>query len=259
MRYRYKLPANVLWIILILLLWEILSLFNVIPIFILPPPSRILRAFFREYWKKQLGKVVFNSIKTVFTGYCASLILAVFIASFCLKSTIISSLFTTLHGVFNPLPSVAILPVVILLTGLTHFSIILLIFHAVFWPSFYTILTSFQSMPKSLIDFSKNLELSPLESLLFIRLPAIFPYLLTSMRSSWGRSWRALISAEAIFGLSSGSSQGLGFYIYSNRAYANMTNVLVGVLSIIIISILIESIFNFIEEHTIEKWEIKND
>lgn len=52
-----------------------------------------------------------------------------------------------------------------------------------------------------------------------------------------------------------GSLGGIGYYIYVNRAYANITNVMVGVLIIIIIGILVDTLlFRTIEKHTVEKW-----
>ena len=76
-----------------------------------------------------------------------------------------------------------------------------------------------------------------------------------SIPISWGRAWRSLISAEAIFYIS-GSQQGLGYWIYSNRAYANMCDVMVGVLMIVLISIAVEKMFQIIENRTIKKWGV---
>ena len=90
---------------------------------------------------------------------------------------------------------------------------------------------------------------------IFVFIPAIFPYLLSGVRNSWGRAWRSLISAEAIFYIS-GSQQGLGYWIYSNRAYANMCDVMVGVLMIVLISIAVEKMFQIIENRTIKKWGV---
>lgn len=81
----------------------------------------------------------------------------------------------------------------------------------------------------------------------------ILPGLIASLRIGCARAWRSIISSEAIFGMI-GTSGGLGLYIYVNRSYGNLTNVMVGVLLIIIISVLIDKLFSALEKITVRKW-----
>ena len=48
----------------------------------------------------------------------------------------------------------------------------------------------------------------------------------------------------------------LTFLNVSNRAYANMRDVMVGVLMIVLISIAVEKMFQIIENRTIKKWGV---
>ena len=111
------------------------------------------------------------------------------------------------------------------------------------------------TIPQEYRNFSYNIGIPKWKMSIFVFIPAIFPYLLSGVRNSWGRAWRSLISAEAIFYIS-GSQQGLGYWIYSNRAYANMCDVMVGVLMIVLISIAVEKMFQIIENRTIKKWGV---
>ncbi len=43
-------------------------------------------------------------------------------------------------------------------------------------------------------------------------------------------------------------------YIYVNRAYGNLTKVMVGVLLIILISVIVDKLFEAIEKFTVKKW-----
>ena len=52
--------------------------------------------------------------------------------------------------------------------------------------------------------------------ILEILLPASMAHLLSGFRVGWARSWRALISAEMIFG-AIGTTGGLGWYIFKER------------------------------------------
>lgn len=241
------------WLIIISMLWEFTTQVGIIPSFVIPPLSVITQRTYELFLHEHFLEVILSSLKTIFQGFLISFIGAVLTASIAVYCEGIETLVLTLHDIFNPLPSVAILPIVLLFTGLTTRSMHILIIHAVFWPLVSTLIMSFHSIPQEYRNFATNIRLSNWKTCLFIFLPAIFPYLLSGIRNSWGRAWRSLISAEAIFYIS-GSQHGLGYWIYKNRSYANMCDVMVGVLTIIIISILVEKLFQLIETHTIRKW-----
>ncbi len=81
----------------------------------------------------------------------------------------------------------------------------------------------------------------------------ILPGVIAAMRISCARAWRSIISSEAIFGMI-GTSGGLGLYIYTNRAYGNLTKVMVGIILIILISVVIDKLFVVLEKLTVKKW-----
>jgi len=90
--------------------------------------------------------------------------------------------------------------------------------------------------------------------LLKILVPAAFPSLLTGLKVGWAFAWRTLIAAELVFGVSAGSG-GLGWYIYENRNQLETANVFAGLLAVIVIGLVVESvIFRTIERHSVRKW-----
>lgn len=243
------------WLIIIAIIWEFVTKAELFPSFVVPPLSTIIKRTYELFRYDNFITVITSSLKTILNGFTISFVMAIVIASISINCKPIEALMLTLHDILNPLPSVAILPIILLITGLTSTSMYILIIHAVFWPLIATLIMSFHSTPQEYSNFAKNIGLSKWKISLFVFLPAIFPYLLSGIRNSWGRAWRALISAEAIFYIS-GSQHGIGYWIYSNRAYANMLDVMVGVLMIILISILVEKLFYYIELKTIKKWGV---
>ncbi|MDR2097537.1 MAG: ABC transporter permease, partial [Spirochaetaceae bacterium] len=70
-------------------------------------------------------------------------------------------------------------------------------------------------------------------------------------------SWRTLIAAELVFGVSSGKG-GLGWFIYEKKNQLDIDLVFAGLLTVIVIGVLVEGlVFKFIEERTIVKWGMK--
>ena len=102
--------------------------------------------------------------------------------------------------------------------------------------------------------------LSMIRLIMDIYLPASLPSILSGLKVGWARAWRALISAEMIFGVS-GAVGGLGWFIYVKRYQMDTAGTFAALVVIMIIGILIEHLlFNSLEKHTIRKWGmIKNE
>ena len=103
------------------------------------------------------------------------------------------------------------------------------------------------------MTFVQTFNFGSVKKIIFIYLMLILPGVIAATRIGCARAWRSIISSEAIFGII-GTSGGLGMYIYINRAYGNLTKVMVGVLLIIIISVIIDKLFVMLERFTVKKW-----
>lgn len=247
-----------IWIITFILIWEFITNTILHNNGLIPSFSKVIDILFAEILTGDLLEATTVSISLALIGYLTSLLMSIMVAGLCIRFSVLKSLFATLYKILSPLPSVAILPIVFIVCGLNATSIVILIFHAVFWPVLAHNVMGFSTIPDVLKDFADNIQMSFFSKVFNLFIPASIPHLVTGMRTSWGRAWRSLISAEAIFGIS-GNTQGIGYYIYYHRSFANMGNVFAGILIIIIISLTIEEIFSSIEKNTIKKWGVKNE
>src|SRR4051812_39907204 len=91
-----------------------------------------------------------------------------------------------------------------------------------------------------------------------ILIPAALPSILTGLKIGWAFAWRTLIAAELVFGVSSRSG-GLGWFIFENRNQLEIPSVFAGLLTVIVIGLLVESvIFRSIENITIRRWGMQS-
>lgn len=249
--------ALIIWIVILIISWELIARVLLHDLSLIPSFSKVVKTLFDELINGNLLETTKISMLFAIKGYSISVVMSIIVAMLCIKSYIIKSFFATLYKILSPLPSVAILPVILIVSGLNSNSIILLIIHSVFWPMLSSNMMGFSTIPIVLSDFSKNIQMSFISRVFYVYIPSSISHIITGMRTAWGRAWRSLISAEAIFGIS-GNTQGIGYYIYYHRSFANMTNVFAGIIIIIIISLIIEELFSFIEKQTIAKWGMKN-
>lgn len=62
------------------------------------------------------------------------------------------------------------------------------------------------------------------------------------MKIGWSRAWRAVISAEMIFG-TIGSGGGLGWFIYNKRIFMDTPGMYGGVIILMLIGLIVENLF----------------
>lgn len=243
-----------LWLAALLGVWELASRLKLVNNYLLPPFSGVIANMFRELASGRLAIQVLNSLSIILWGFALALVLAVAITLLCSWLKPAETLFATLSTVFNPLPAIALMPLIILWFGIKTEAMLAIIVHGVLWALVRHLLDGIRAIPKVYYEWSDNIELSPLRKFTDVLLYAILPELIAGIRVGWGRAWRALLSAEMIFGMI-GALGGLGYYIYQARAYANIANVMSGVVIIVIIGIIFESVlFNQLEKRTVKKW-----
>jgi len=249
-----KRVQSALWVIVLLVLWETASRLGWVNTYILPPFSTVIARLWHELTIGKLGLQTLNSLLMVFEGFGLSFVLAVIITALCAAVKPIESLFSTLSTILNPLPAVAVMPLIIMWFGIDTTAMFVIIIHGVLWQFVRHLLDGLRSISATQIYFGRNIGLSGSKMFTGIVLFAIMPELLAGLRTGWGRAWRALISAEMVFGMI-GTMGGLGYYIYVGRAYARISDVLSGIIVIALIGVFAESfIFGQIERTTTRKW-----
>lgn len=248
-----------LWVVFIIGLWELSSRLGIVSLYILPPFSQVVREGVIQLFCGTLGLQILNSMNVIICGFLVSILISVVVTIACIASRVMRSLFTTLCIIFNPLPGVALLPLVMMWFGIGNGALLALIAHGTVWPLVTNLLSGVESLPDIYENWADNINMTTFQKTKNVYIFSVMPNFLAGIRIGWGRAWRALISAEMIFGMI-GNMGGIGYYIYTSRAYANMTNVMVGILVVVLIGIFVDKVvFDKIEEHTVKKWGMMSE
>ncbi|MGH4051947.1 MAG: ABC transporter permease [Clostridium sp.] len=248
------LNSKIFWIAILIFIWQIIYMTGDFSKLIFPSIEEILISLYNSIVSGELIYQTIYSLELIFKGLCIGLILAVILSSMSMLFKPFSALIETLVSIANPLPGIALLPLIILWFGAGEISIIFIIVHSVVWPLVLNLLTGFKAIPKIYKQVGNNYGLNSIEIIWYIMIPASMPYFLTGMRISWARSWRALIGAEMIFGAAGGKG-GLGYFIFENRVFMNTAGIFAGLIIIVVIGMTAEGlIFNKLEKITIKKW-----
>lgn len=91
-----------------------------------------------------------------------------------------------------------------------------------------------------------------------ILIPAAFPSILSGLKIGWAFTWRTLIAAELVFGVSSGKG-GLGWFIFERRNLLEIPDVFAGLLTVILIGLIVENLFfRTLERRTVMRWGMQS-
>lgn len=235
------------------LIWEVYARWLNNPL-LFPTFTDTVKALFASIASGEIPKAASYSVSMLLKGYAMGLLLAGLLTAFASAGRIGADFLETLTAMFNPLPSIALLPLALIWFGLGDGSILFVLVHAVLWSVALNMHAGFRAVSPTLKMVGLNYGLSRPGYVTRILLPAAFPSILTGLKIGWAFAWRTLIAAELVFGVSSGSG-GLGWYIFEQKNQLLIPNVFAGLLTVILFGLLVENlIFRTIERVTVLRW-----
>ena len=223
-----------------------------------PSLSETLSAFWEAAVRGPLIDRTLTSLTVLGMGYGVGLLAAAVFTTVAVSTRAGTDLLSTLTAMFNPLPAIALLPLALLWFGLGAKSLVFVIVHSVLWAVALNTHSGFTAVSPTLRMAGQNCGLKGLSFVMFLLVPAAFPSILTGLKIGWAFAWRTLIAAELVFGASSRSG-GLGWFIFENRNELETASVFAGLLTVILIGLVVESvIFRTLENMTVRRWGMQS-
>lgn len=219
-----------------------------------PSFSATVAAFWQGIESGELLQRAWHSISVLLIGYACGIALAALLSVAAISTRIGNDFLETMTAMLNPLPAIALLPVALIWFGLGSGSLVFVLVHSVLWPVALNTHSGFLAVSNTLRMVGRNAGLEGVQYVTAILIPAAFGSILTGLKIGWAFSWRTLIAAELVFGVSS-SSGGLGWFIYVSKNDLEIANVFAGLFTVIVIGLFVENvIFRNIEMKTVRRW-----
>ncbi|GAU78284.1 ABC transporter permease [Fusibacter sp. 3D3] len=238
---------------LICLLWEIVAYSKVYPEALFPPIEKIIKRLIHD-----------GSVLTSISFSLFQVLIALGISVICVLLMLILSkrfrlcqeCFDLLYTLLSPIPSVAILPLVILWFGLSSKAILFLMLHATIWPLWIQLKLCQDRLSCRFYELENAYPIPLIKRLYNIYFLGSVPDLIMGLQNGFNRGWRAIISIEMIFGMV-GTHMGIGWFIYEKRMLMDTVSVYSGILGIMLCGILIDHLlFNTLKKHLSIRWDI---
>jgi ABC-type nitrate/sulfonate/bicarbonate transport system permease component len=228
--------------LLLILIWQGLSFFQVIPSYKLPSPVEIVLGF------KDLlivgvppGNLLHNhmiySLYRVALGYAIAALLAIPLGLLMGWAPGLLKIVRPLFEVVRPIPPLAWIPIAILWFGIGIKSAAFIIFLGAFFPILLNTISGVLSIHPILIEAARTLHAKEKDIFLKVLLPGAVPSIFVGMRIGVGIGWMTLVAAE-FTGVKEG--YGLGYMIMTARDIQRPDEILAGMLVIGVIGLLID-------------------
>lgn len=237
----------------LILLWQLVYMINVDVLMIwksynFPSPVEVIKTFKNLLKDKTIIVALLISMKRILIGYGISLIIGVVTGLLLSKFRIIRDALSGIILGFQTLPNICWLPFAILWFGLNEKSILFVIAIG----SVFSIAISVESAIKNInplyIKAGKNMGAKGWKLYTNIIIPAALPTIIPGMKQGWSFAWRGLIAGEML-----SASKGLGQVLMMGRDLADINQVAVIMILLIIIGVLSDKVMFGILENKIQR------
>ncbi len=187
----------------------------------------------------------------LFLAYSALFVaigLAIPLAVISLYNRYLASILLILANLAQAIPSFAVVAIVVPLLGIGFKPAIFAIILRIILPLFKNTYTGLKNIDDAYIDSAKGIGLNEREILIYVRFPNAYPAIFAGVK------FAAVIANSVAIITSLIGAGGLGEFIYEGLSNLNMSKVLRGAIPAIIIAVLLDVGFTFIEKKfTLEK------
>jgi sulfonate transport system permease protein len=210
--------------LLLVALWYVSTEAGWAPEQLLAPPSSVLDAFNELVEQGELQGHLQASLQRLGFGFVigalAGLVYGVLLGIVQPLETYTAPFFNAVRHV----PTIAMIPVFILIFGIGETFKILIVVKASFFPVALAAHEAVKGIPRAYLDIARLYHIPPLQMVRRIILPATVPLILTGMRLGLGRSWGILVAAELL-----AAESGIGQMMDFGRQMFRLDVVMVGV------------------------------
>lgn len=252
--WNLQIVRNLAVLAMFVVLWEAYTQIADVPTLLFPSFSDTCVAIVKAFSDHRMLSKIGFTMSSLFMGYAVGLAVAAVLVSLASVWRVWADILTTATAMFNPLPSIAILPLSMLWFGLGTFSLVFILIHAVLWAVALNTYSGFQGVSQTQRMVGQNYGLRGVVFAAKILIPAALSTVLSGMKIGWAFAWRTMIGAELVFGATA-QGGGLGWHIFENAELLNTDQVFAGLFIIILIGVIVEYlIFRTVELRTVRRW-----
>ena len=244
--------APVLFVALLLGVWELVVRTLHVPTYLLPAPSEILQALAAN--AHPLAVSAWNTLKMALGALVCASVAATAVALLIAPSPLLEKAIRPIAVVLQVTPIVAIAPLALIWAGIDHpeRAILGLAVVVAFFPVFSGALTGLHAADPDLERLFDLYGASRWQKLIRLRLPSATPFLLEGHKVAAGLAVIGAVVAEFVSG--SGGAQGLAWRILEAANRLQTARVFAAIVILGLMGALVHAAFQALERWALRRW-----
>lgn len=197
----------------LIVLQEVLTRTDILPAGYFPPATQIAAAFVGELGGPALGPALWSTASTWLLALCIAVVLGT-VAGIGLGLLVpLEALLRPVIEFLRPVPSVALIPLVVLTIGTGSQSALFLAVFAAFWQVLVPAIAGVRAAHPVALETARSYHLTVWQRIRWIQLPSMLPYLATAIRLATSTTLILVLTAEIIIQM-----PGIGYEITMSRS-----------------------------------------
>jgi NitT/TauT family transport system permease protein len=228
--------AMALAVVFILLLWQISAW--ILPDFLMPGVPTVMVRLWEEIQTPNFREALWGSLVRLGGGYGVAMLFGIALGLVGAVMYFFREVLKSAIIILQSIPSIAWVPLFLILMGFGNLPIIVVVAIAAFFPIALSVMNATESVQKVHVSAARVMGATRWDMLRRVYLPAVTPELITGAQLAFGNAWRALISCEMLIGFGKGLGRSLS---YAGET-ADMVGVMTNILAIAILAPLIDQL-----------------
>ncbi len=230
-----------------IIIWELLSRFNIINSFIFSSPSKVLITIIDLYKNNNLFNNIYVTLLELFVSFILGSIIGFIIALIFYRFNYIKKVFDPYLTLLNSLPKVALGPLLIIWIGANNKSIIVMALLINLIVSIVGFYNGFINTDEYKLKLIKSFGANEKQIIINLVIPECMENIFSTLKLNISMSLIGVIMGEFL-----SSKAGIGYLILYGTQVFNLNLVMAGVTILLILSYLLYLIINTLEKRALK-------
>ncbi|MFS8531050.1 ABC transporter permease [Sphaerobacter thermophilus] len=204
--------------VLIVAVWELLVKLLAVPIYILPPPTEIWRAFRDGLGSGSLVEHTWVTLQEVLLGFAVGSVAGLVVGVIVTRFRLVERTVYPYVVAFQTVPKVALAPLIVTWFGFGMTSKVVTTALIAFFPLLVNVIAGLQSVDQDRIDLLRSVNASEWQIFRMVRFPSALPFIFAGLDVAIVFSVIGAIVSEFV-----GARAGLGYLIQVNNYNLNVS------------------------------------
>jgi NitT/TauT family transport system permease protein len=238
-----------LTLLLVIIIWQLVTTFQLVKSFLIPPPLEVAREAVTVIQNGSLWLHIQATMLPVLVGLSIGVGLALALGYAIARLPVLEDLLSPLIVALQSTPVVAYAPLLVIWFGSGPSSKIVTSALIVFFPMLLNTVAGLRNVPPGLRDLMRSLRATPWQAFTRLEVPAAMPVLMSGLKIS-----ATLAVIGAVVGEFISANAGLGFLINLARSQYDTPLVFVAVLTLTVLARSLYSLAAWLERRAL-RWQ----